>query len=180
MSRHGSEFRLEFAGLKEGRHTFSYEVGANFVDAFPVGDAFEEPDVHVEVDMEKRERMLLLSFRFRGTAGTQCDRCLKPLRFKVEVEDEIIVKMTSDAGSEAAQEDNLWWITEKDAYLDLAPYFYETITLSRPLQVFCPEDENGRSTCDKAMLGLYGQAADSEKAETDPRWDALKELKNRI
>lgn len=166
--------------MKEGMHTFSYELDATFTDVFPVGDAFAEPDVHVEVDMEKRERMMLLSFRFSGTAGTQCDRCLKPLRFRVDTQEEIIVKMASDDDSEAGDGDNLWWITEKDSYLDLAPYFYETITLSRPLQVFCPEDKNGQSTCDKAMLSLYGQTNEAREPETDPRWNALKELKDRI
>lgn len=180
MSGRGNGFRLEFVGLKEGKHTFAYDLGEDFMKLFSDSDVFCEPDVHVELSLEKQERMILLDFRFDGTAGTQCDRCLRPLRFNVEVEEKILVKMVSEVEPETGEEDNLWWITEKDTCLDLAPYFYETITLHRPLQVFCPEDENGLSTCDKDMLNLYGQDAGVQETETDPRWDALKELKNKI
>lgn len=181
MSKRGNGFRLEFVGLKEGMHTFSYGLGTDFMELYPEAEAFCEPDVHVELSLEKQERMMLLSFRFSGTAGTQCDRCLKPLRFKVEVNEDIVVKIASGSETGAENEENLWWVGEKDSYIDLAPYFYETITLARPLQCFCPEDENGNSTCDQAMLALYGQhdQADTEPA-ADPRWDALKALKDRV
>lgn len=177
MSKQGKEFRLEFVGLKEGKHAFSYVLGKDFMDLFPETDAFAEPDVRVELSLEKQERMMLLFFRFHGTAGTECDRCLNPLRFEVKTEEEIIVKVASAGDADAQNEDNLWWIDEKESALDLASYFYETIVLCRPLQVFCPEDEKGKSTCQKAMLKFYEQP-EAEK-ETDPRWDALKSLKDK-
>ncbi|MDE5575625.1 MAG: DUF177 domain-containing protein [Bacteroidales bacterium] len=180
MSKPGGGFRLEFAGLKEGKHTFAYVLGAEFMELFPETEAFCEPEVRVGLELEKQERMMLLSFRFDGTAGTYCDRCLNPLRFKVEQEETIIVKTASASDTDAQDEENLWWVSEKDTFIDLASYFYETIALSRPLQVFCPEDENGKPTCDPAMLDLYEQPAAPQEAETDPRWDALKSLKNRI
>ncbi|MCM1041204.1 MAG: DUF177 domain-containing protein [Bacteroides sp.] len=177
MSKQGGGFRLEFAGLKEGKHTFAYVLEQEFMELYPEADVFCEPQVRVELEMEKRERMMLLSFRFSGTAGTACDRCLRPLRFGVEVQEEIIVKTASAGESDAQDEENLWWVSEKDTAIDLAPYFYETIALSRPLQVFCPEDETGAPTCDPAMLHLYEQPSGQQEPETDPRWDALKKLK---
>ena len=179
MSTAGGRFRLEFAGLKEGKHSFAYVLGNEFMELYPETEAFSEPQVQVELELEKQERMMLLSFRFKGTAGTLCDRCLNPLRFKVETEETIIVKTASASDTGEQDEENLWWINEKDTAIDLSPYFYETLALSRPLQVFCPEDENGEPTCDTAMLGLYGQAS-AEQDETDPRWDVLKSLKDRI
>lgn len=150
------------------------------MELLPQTEAFCAPEVQVRLELEKQERMMLLSFRFDGTAGTCCDRCLNPLRFKVEQEETIIVKTASASDTDAQDEENLWWVSEKDTFIDLASYFYETIALSRPLQVFCPEDENGKPTCDPAMLDLYEQPAAHQEEDTDPRWDALKSLKNRI
>ncbi len=182
MSRKGNGFRLEFVGLNEGKHTFSYSLGKDFMDLFPGTEAFSDLDVHVSAELEKHERMMSLLFRFSGTAGTRCDRCLRPLRYDVDVEEEIIVKTVSEGDSGALDEENLWWISEKETFLDLASYFYETVVLSRPMQVFCPQDGNGNPTCDPAMLDLCGlHALDRETGtETDPRWDALKKLKEGI
>lgn len=181
MSKIDVGFRLEFAGLKEGKHTFEYVLEEDFMKSIPETELFFEPDIQVELELEKQERMMLLSFRFRGTAGTVCDRCLRPLRFPVERQEEIIVKTASASDIGAQDEENLWWIGEKDSSIDLTPYFYETVVLCRPLQVFCPEDGNGDPTCDPAMLDLYGQAScQKEEDAVDSRWDALKVLKNRI
>ncbi|MDE7072772.1 MAG: DUF177 domain-containing protein, partial [Bacteroidales bacterium] len=182
MSGRGNGYRLEFSGLKEGRHSFRYAIDEEFMALFPEADTFFSPDIKVTLEVEKLERMMSLHFRFEGGAATRCDRCLRDVRFEVESEDEIIVKTAGDAETGAEDEENLWWVSEKDTELDLAPYFYETIVLSRPLQVFCPEAADGTPGCDPAMLALYRSAETAPKASTepDPRWEALRTLRDAV
>ncbi len=181
MSIRGNEYRLEFSGLKEGKHAFEYTIGEGFMALFPEADAFFSPEIKVFLSLEKSERMMILSFRFEGSAATRCDRCLQDLRFAVEGGEEIIVKTASDAETGAEDEENLWWVSEKDTSLDLASYFYETIVLRRPLQLFCAEKADGSSGCDPAMMALYRSAEAAKKEaehESDPRWDVLRKLRD--
>ncbi|MDE5704313.1 MAG: DUF177 domain-containing protein, partial [Bacteroidales bacterium] len=52
---------------------------------------------------------------------------------------------------EQEDEDNLWWVEEHQDKLDLSQYLYESVAVQRPIQMFCPTDAAGRSTCDESM-----------------------------
>ena len=182
MLRQGNEYRLEFSGLKEGGHAFEYTIGDDFMALFPEADTFFSPEIKVSLLLEKNDRMMTLSFHFEGSAATRCDRCLRDVRFAVECREEIIVKTASEAEKGAEDEENLWWVSEKDTKLDLAPYFYETIVLCRPLQMFCAEKADGTPGCDPAMMVFYhsAEAAKQAEHEPDPRWDALRKLREAV
>ena len=96
-----------------------------------------------------------LSFNFEGRFKTACDRCLNELDCPVSLQDEVIVRFTADADGQE-DEDNLWWVEEHRDKLDLSQYLYETVALQRPIQMFCPEDEAGRSTCNAAVVERMG------------------------
>ena len=57
--------------------------------------------------------------------------------------------------------------------VDLTPWMYEYIAVRMPLQHTHPEGE-----CDPEMTRYIGtEETTRAEGETDPRWDALKELK---
>jgi uncharacterized metal-binding protein YceD (DUF177 family) len=77
-------------------------------------------------------------------------------------------------------DDNIWQLHEKAYELDLTHFLYETIELALPTQLIHPDDENGNPTCNPEMLQKLAELAPKEEqqtTETDPRWDALKNLK---
>lgn len=163
-----------------GKHAFRYELDDGFFACFPEGE-IRRAEVTVDLVLERTERLMRLHFDFKGWFKTACDRCLNELDCPVDFQDEVIVRFTGDA-DEREDEDNLWWVDEHEDKLDLRQYLYETVALQRPIQFFCPEDADGRSTCNAAMVKRMA-AKDDEKepagALSDANLAVLMALKNK-
>ena len=169
---------LSFAGLSMGRHTFRYRLDDAFFACFPEGD-IRQADVTVDLTLERTERLMRLHFDFAGWFKTACDRCLNELDCPVAFQDEVIVRFTADTEGKE-DEDNLWWVEEHRDKLDLSQYLYETVALQRPIQMFCPEDGAGRSTCNAAVVERMGAAEPTQPAGTlsEDNLAVLRRLKN--
>ena len=177
MPKKKPEYRLPFSGLEDGVHGFEFVISQDFMELFPDTDVLFAPRVHVDVELVKNDRLMEMGFRFKGVARSFCDRCLQEVEFPVEAEEKVVARISSDA-AEVAEEDGFWAVPEKDSSLDLAPYFHEMLVLSRPMQLFCPENEEGGPTCDPGMLAFYEpQERGESRPEADPRWAALAGLK---
>lgn len=188
MARTENGYRLAFSGLEEGIHTFEYVLDGRFMDLFAEpaegheGEdlPFHSPDIKVRATLRKGERLMELHFDFEGQAFTACDRCLREVAFEVDRHEDIFVKTTSGKDAPMQDDEDVWWITEADSELDLADYFREVLILARPMQCFCPGRADGTPGCDPAMLALYAGGKQQEEAGNDPRWDALKALRDKI
>jgi uncharacterized metal-binding protein YceD (DUF177 family) len=66
-------------------------------------------------------------------------------------------------------------IPRNESQIDLSQYIYEFINLLLPLRVVHPDDENGVSMCDKAVLAKLAEHSIPEP-KADPRWDILKKI----
>lgn len=132
-----------------GRHTFDYSLDDDFFACFPEGE-IRHADVAVHLELEREECLMRLRFVFRGRFETVCDRCLQALDCPVDFQDEVVVRFMGGT-EEQEDEDNLWWVEEHQDKLDLSQYLYESVAVQRPIQMFCPTDAAGRSTCDESM-----------------------------
>jgi uncharacterized protein len=74
------------------------------------------------------------------------------------------------------EDDEIQVIPEGETHFDVSPFIYEYIHLLLPIRKVHPEDENGESRCNGEVVGrLDAPLADPEP---DPRWEALKKLRN--
>lgn len=163
-----------------GRHEFRYRLDDDFFACFPEGE-IRRAEVTVDLVLERTERLMRLHFDFQGWFKTACDRCLNELDCPVAFQDEVIVRFTGDA-DEREDEDNLWWVEEHEDKLDLRQYLYETVALQRPIQLFCPEDAEGRSACNTAMVGRLASGKDQAEPAgglSDANLAILMTLKNK-
>jgi uncharacterized metal-binding protein YceD (DUF177 family) len=123
--------------------------------------------------MEKQERMLIFDLELKGKIEASCDRCGEPFDLPVKGNEQLIVKF----GDEDLQEDDMLVVIPDTSYeFDLSHYLYEMIHLLLPAKRIHGEDENGNSLCDPEMLKHIDEYEEEEK--TDPRWDALRKLKD--
>ncbi|MEG1498553.1 MAG: DUF177 domain-containing protein [Bacteroidales bacterium] len=176
-------FTLAFSGLSVGIHHFSYDLENAFFENIEYSE-IQSGQVHIELTLEKSERMMLLGFTMNGHIDLQCDRCLKDLPYLLDLKETVVVKFTSHEETEM-DEDNLWYVSDKTTQIDLSSYFYETLVVQRPLQIFCPLDKNGKSTCDPQMLKrlqVEDTLADLKLEENleDLRWSALKNFNKEV
>jgi uncharacterized protein len=167
---HLKEYTIQFVGLELGNHQFEYEVDDSFFENFEFSQ-IQHGQVHVTVDLEKMERMMIMNLSLKGNVLVTCDRCTSEFNFPLSDIQRLIVKL----GSEYLEEsDDVIVIPETEYQFDLAPYIYEFIHLALPARLLHPEDENGNSTCDPDMLQLLKKLTPS--GTVDPRWEALKKL----
>jgi uncharacterized metal-binding protein YceD (DUF177 family) len=170
---------VQFSGLKTGKYEYSYVLGNTFFEEYK-NDELKDGKVDFEVVLERRERMLMFTFSFRGTVKTTCDRCLREMEVPVEGEEKLWVKFSD---TETSEDENVVYLPESAYQIDLAQWMYEYVVVSMPMQHVHPEGE-----CDPEMLSFIMDEPTEEGAggeetvrelgegESDPRWDALKQL----
>ena len=165
------QFLISFGGLKLGNHQFEFEIDNRFFEEFEYSE-YKTGSLKVLVEMEKQQRMLILDFSVSGFLEVICDRCLDPFPLEINGKYTLFVKFGSNSHEES---EDVIVIPENETRFDVGHYIYEYIVLSVPIRHVHPENEDGVSGCDPAVLKKMQEIKVTEKA--DPRWDALKKLK---
>lgn len=167
-------FVLPLSGLKEGRRTYTFEIGKGFFELFD-GSEIKEGELKSVVELEKRSSHIDLRFRITGKVRISCDRCLELFMHPVESENRLLIKL----GKTWDENDpDIITIPFDEHELDIKQYLYEFIHLALPIKRIHPDDENGNSGCDREMIKKINEHIVNSQNETDPRWDELKKLMN--
>ena len=165
-----ADFTIPYVGLSLGNHTFDFEVNNTFFEHFEYSE-IKKGKVHVEVNLERQERMLIFGFKIQGTVEVTCDRCLDVFDHPVNGHEKLIVKF----GHERLEEsEDVLMVPQTDYQIDLAPLIYEYINLLLPIRHVHPQNENGEYACDPEVTRFITEIPEHE--DTDPRWEALRGL----
>ena len=179
-----TKYNIEFKGLKEGLHDYTFEVDDKFFEHFPESQV-EVGAVSVHVRLEKRSSFLKLKLRFSGWVELTCDNCLDNYQQTVDLETEQFVKFGEE--TEFEEGDNVIWVLPEEHAINLTQVIYEYTILSIPIRHVHPNSsaDGGENSCNPEMLKKLNEYTHhSEEEETkkeddiDPRWAALKNLKN--
>ncbi len=171
-------YRIPFTGLKLGKHQFDFDIDESFFKEFEYS-LVQNGKLRVSLELDKQETMLLLNFRINGEIFQSCDWCLADYPTKVELEEHEIVKFSNDELLEDNTEEIIL-LNRNEHELDVSGLIYEYIMLSVPLFKRC-EDEGNTQWCDQEMIEkLKSLSAPAEEENVaDPRWEALKNIKNK-
>ncbi len=165
------DYIIHFAGLATGKHEFDFEINDKFFANFEHA-LIQKGQIKAKVVMEKKERMLLFDIDFKGNIDVVCDRCLEDFSLPVAGKEQLIAKLGDHFEEES---EDVVIIPESDNKFNIAPYLYEYISLSLPVRIIHPDDDNGNSTCNPEMLEKLKLLSQPEKE--DSCWDILKNLK---
>ena len=167
-------FTIPISGLREGHHTFDFEIGNTFFELFEESEIKEGVLIAV-AEIEKGSSHVDMGIKISGTVRISCDRCLELFDLPVYCENRLLVKF----GPELDESDpEILTIPHDEHELDLKQYFYEFIYLALPIQKIHPDDARGQSTCDPVMIQKLKEHLVDQEVENDPRWDDLKKLMN--
>jgi len=164
------EFVIPFMGLKEGMHDYAFDIEAEFFESFEYSEV-KQGDIHVDVSMERRDRMLIFNFSIHGKVQLPCDRCLSTMELPINGKERLIIKFGKEWTEESAE---ILIIPETDSSIDISSFIYEYIMLILPYKRMHPE---GEGRCDQAIVDKLEQHVSTE---ADPRWEVLKNLKENI
>ncbi len=182
------QFNIPHINLSLGIHHFDFEVNDAFFSHFEESE-IQKADVKVGIELLKESSMMVLEFSIQGEVEVICDRCLDTFYLPLDNQYRLIVKFGEDYQE---QSDEVIVIPTGDSPLYLGQIIYEYLHLSLPLKKVHPEDANGHSGCNPAIMEALKQYTktteqdeedkdqeekDYTNKQGDPRWDALRNLK---
>ena len=167
-------YTIGIGGLKEGRHTFDFEIDNKFFESFDESE-IKEGSLSATIEMDKRSSHIDLLIAISGSVKVCCDRCLDMFFYPVECENRLLVKL----GKKIEDGDpDIISLTSDEHELDLRQHLYEYIHLALPIRRVHADDSEGNSTCNPLMMKKLKELIVEEENEIDPRWDKLKKLMN--
>jgi uncharacterized metal-binding protein YceD (DUF177 family) len=169
-----SPYLVRFSGLSQGLHHFDFEAGDTFFTHFENSEV-EKGHLKVPVILEKQSVVMRLTIQCAGEVEVMCDYCAQPFMIPVSGEQTFVIKLGNEEDVDA--DEDIIYLPLQEHEIDIDKYIYEVIILSIPLRRVHPEGK-----CDPDMVkSIQNYASKQEKdEETDPRWDALKNLKNKL
>ena len=171
------QFRVRISGIELGMHCFSISCTKEFFVSAGI-ESIQDGNVDLRVEMKKSEKMIDFKCHFEGEVVAECDRCLAPVNLPLSFDERLVVKLVSEKSLEEERDDDVWIIDENTYEIDLFHFVYESISLAIPMRIVHEDDADGNSTCDPDVVSkLNILSTEKENNETDPRWDALKNIK---
>ena len=168
------EFSIPFSGLKQGKHSFEYNIDNKFFEAFEY-DEFNSATISIEVLLNKTSTMLELEMRAEGTVNVFCDISNEAYDQAIDSELELVVKFGDEYNDE---NEEILIIPHGDYQVDISQYLYEMLVLAMPSRRIHPGVMDGtlRSEAVDKLEELQPKEEKENKEDIDPRWDALKKL----
>ena len=166
------QYTISIKDLEIGKHHFDFHVTDDFFENFDNSE-FHKGDIQVDIYLYKESRLITIEFCISGSIETACDRCLENFDLNLNSTNTLYFRF-GDQHTE--QSHDLIVIKNEDQRIELAQYIYEFICLSVPIKRVHPDDENGRSTCNKNMLSELEDHQPDAEGKMDPRWAILKNI----
>ena len=163
------DYEIPYTGLKVGKHHFKFEIGDKFFEAFEYSE-IDRGNLVANVELEKQSTMMVLNFKITGTINTLCDRCTEPINVPVNAKERLIVKFGDEPFEDT---DEIMVLPQSEHKVKLAQALFEYIELNMPQKRL-----HEKGLCNQEMITRLQDHMIDEGEEIDPRWAALKALKN--
>jgi len=161
--------QIKSSSLKPGVHRFELEPEAGAVDLDP--SRFE--DIRVDVSLDYHEERIFVKLRAHALATLQCDRTLVDFKQQLEGEYSLLFASPDIAESGTVGSGEVRELEPGDQEIDLTDAVRDTILLAIPARCIAPGAE------DETIPMQFG-AADGRGDYIDPRWEALRKLKDNL
>ncbi|MBT8293229.1 MAG: DUF177 domain-containing protein [Eudoraea sp.] len=168
------EYSIPFAGLKQGKHKFEYQIDNTFFESFDYHE-FNGADIKLHVLLDRMSTVLEFEMKTKGTVNLYCDLTNEPFDQKIAASLKLLVKFGDVYNDE---DDEILIIPHGEHQVNVAQYVYEMIVLSVPSKRIHPGVIDGtlNSEALKRLEELQPKENKKDKNKIDPRWEALKKL----
>jgi len=133
----------------------------------------------IELLAKRSGETFYFNAKLQGTLSTQCHKCLQPADFEVDTEFDLIVQRGDVESTEESNytHDEYIYIPIGRQDISLDPYIYENMVINIPMRILC--EDGCKGLCPDCGADLNTDTC-SCRQQTDPRWNALKTLKNKL
>lgn len=176
------EFDVHIFKLSNGEHSYQFEISDSFFELFE-NDTFSKGKLIANVSLQKSDSMIQMNFHIEGTIELTCDRSLELFDQPVSFDSRMIFKY----GDEEKELSEDVMVINKDCQtINLADLLNEFIGLEIPMKKLHPKFQEEEEENDDEFIMVYSSEQDDvasdeqqEEQDVDPRWAALKKLKNK-
>ncbi|GEN67565.1 MULTISPECIES: YceD family protein [Chryseobacterium] len=169
-------YDVSFSGLKNGKHEFKFEIDKTFFQLFETEQEFTNPRIAVNVLLDKHTTFLEFEIKIHGLVELVCDITNEDFDYSIENEIKILVNFGEEYDD--SNEDVITIPSGEHAF-NVAHLIYENVMLSIPMKKISPNVSDE----DLKVLDQFSpkeiEEAEEEEHESDPRWEALKKLKDK-
>jgi DUF177 domain-containing protein len=168
------EFLIPFAGLKEGKHQFDYQIDDLFFEQFQF-DEYQNVNVKVDLVLNKKSTIMELCFVHKGSVNVPCDKTGENFDLNIKGKFDLVVKFGDEFNND---NEELLILPHGEFQLDVSQYIYESIVLSVPFKRVHPGVKDGslETTALEALDKFAPKEENKENENIDPRWENLKKL----
>lgn len=144
---------------------------------------FSTGELTADVSLQKSESMIQMTFNVEGTIELTCDRSLDLFDQPISFENTMIYKFGEE---EKELSEDVMIILNNTQTINIADLLFEFIGLQVPMKKLHPrfQEEEDDDDQEEGVM-VYSSTVDDSKTEeqqeedVDPRWAALKKLKNK-
>ncbi len=172
-------YDVAFSGLKNGKHEFVFGITQEFFDLFEAEQEFTNAKIEAKVFLEKHTTFLDFLVKTEGTVDLTCDISNEEFTYPIENEIKILVKFGEEYDD---SNEEIITIPMTDSHFNAAQLIFEAVVLSIPMKKLAPHIEDHSTYAellDKFSPKIREEKESTEDQDIDPRWEALKKLKNK-
>ena len=174
-----SRYQIDLIGLKNRDYEFHWTIDSVFFQNFE-NSLIDKGSLECSLLLSKKETFIEMFFSIEGTLELICDRSLDNFDYPVYEQKKLLLKF----GEEDREiDDEVEIISRNKQNINVGQYIYEFITTAIPLKKLHPrfdgENEKGESLV-YSTDSEREEKKDIEDSAIDPRWEALKNLKNNL
>lgn len=164
-------FKIDIFGLSNNTHSFDFSFDDEFFAAFE-DSLVSKGKGACHVDLMKSDSMITLDLTIEGSIELECDRSLELFDYPISTKSEVIFKYGDE---EKELSEDVFVIIKDQQKINMGEFLYEFIMLEVPMKKLHPKFQDDES--DESDELIYSDEPDDKEEGIDPRWEALKNLK---
>lgn len=173
------KYDIHIYKLSNGIHKYEFEIRDEFFEMFD-GDLVSKGQLNALITLNKSDSMIQVDFSIQGSIELECDRSLEEFDFPINVERSMIYKYGDE---EKELSEDVYVIEKNTQTLNVADIIFEFIGLEVPMKKLHPKFQDDEDDDSEGSMIYFSEPEEDQNEQNeeniDPRWAALKNLKNK-
>jgi uncharacterized protein len=171
-------YKIPLTDVPEGGREFSFRIPRETpLVEIPLGEFSK--DLSIRGNLVRRDKdFFIIHLEAKALARVPCRRCLATCEISLELGRMIYVKREPHPREEEDSDDEYLVIGLDEKEVDIEGALRELILLDFPVYPLCNADCRG--LCPQCGQNLNERVCGCSAEKIDPRWDALRELRERM
>ena len=170
------EFQINIFSLANKSHEFEFEITNKLFETNEYS-LVKKGSGTCKLTLQKFETMMNLHFVIHAEVELTCDRSLDTFIYPMLLEEDIIIKFGEE--NDSLSED-VFVVRQDTPTINVGDFIYEFVNVAVPMKKLHPRygDEENEEGSEIIYTSGDDHSEDESSSELDPRWEALKKLKD--